>query len=139
MVMADLLVIDDDGDLGELLTDLLVAQGHTVRLGRDGMEGLALLAARLPDLVLLDVEMPRLTGPEMSYRMIVNDAGQEQLPIILISGIPNLARTAEMVGTPYFLSKPYGLDDVTRVIERALQERRPPSPQLPQPEAGSTP
>lgn len=133
--MADLLVVDDDPDLGELLCTLLEAQGHAVRLGRDGQEGLNLLEARLPDLVVLDVEMPRLTGPEMSYRMLIHDAGQEELPIILTSGIPNLARTAAMVGTPYFLAKPYGMDDVTAVIERALAERCPPTPQFPQPHA----
>jgi CheY-like chemotaxis protein len=135
MPVADLLVVDDDRDLGDLLCALLEAQGYTVRLGRDGREGLELLAARLPDLVLMDVEMPRLTGPEMSYRMIVNDAGQEQLPIILLSGIPNLAGIAAMVGTPYFLAKPYGLADVTCVIARALEERCAPTPHLPQPAA----
>jgi CheY-like chemotaxis protein len=132
--MADLLVVDDDPDLGELLRDLLEAQGNTVRLGRDGQEGLQLLEARLPDAVLLDVEMPHLTGPEMSYRMLVLNAGQELLPIILTSGIPNLARTAALVGTPYFLAKPYGMEDVTRVLAKALEERCPPTPQLPEPE-----
>jgi hypothetical protein len=55
---------------------------------------------------------------------------------LLLSGVTNLARVAETVGTPYFLPKPYALDDVRRLISRALEERCAPSPQLLQPEAG---
>jgi CheY-like chemotaxis protein len=129
--VSDLLVVDDDPDLGELLRDLLAGEGHTVRLARDGLEGLERVAERFPDLVLLDVEMPRLTGPEMTYRMLLHDLGQEEIPIVLLSGVTNLSRVAAIVGTPYFLPKPYDLPAVLRLLARALVERRAPSPQLP--------
>jgi CheY-like chemotaxis protein len=129
--VADLLVVDDDRDLGDLLRDLLAGEGHSVRIARDGQEGLDRVAERYPDLVLLDVEMPRLTGPEMTYRMLLHDLGEEEIPIVLLSGVTNLARVAGMVGTPYYLPKPYDFPAVLEILAKALRERRAPSPQLP--------
>jgi DNA-binding NtrC family response regulator len=126
--MADLLLVDDDSDLTELLAALLEGAGHTVRVARDGEEGLSLISARYPDLVLLDVEMPRLTGPQMSYRMFVHDVGQEKIPIVLLSGVANLQKVARLVGTPYFLAKPYAIEAVLKVVARANVERLPPAP-----------
>jgi two-component system, OmpR family, KDP operon response regulator KdpE len=127
--VADLLVVDDDPDLAEILAGLLEAAGHTVRVGRDGEEGLRLVAERHPDLVLLDVEMPCLTGPEMSYRMFLHDVGEDKIPIVLASGVTNLARVASDVGTPYFLAKPYGIESVLRMVARVVEERRAPTRQ----------
>jgi CheY-like chemotaxis protein len=126
--MADLLVVDDDRDSSELFSELLRARGHAVRTAYDGLEGLERVAERKPDLVLLDVEMPLLTGPEMSYRMLVHDAGEEKIPVVLLSGVVNLREVARHVGTPYFAPKPYTLDVVLKLLARALEERTPPAP-----------
>jgi DNA-binding response OmpR family regulator len=126
--VADLLVVEDDPDLGELLCGLLEDRGHHVRVGRDGVEGLALVRAHQPDLLLLDVEMPRLTGPEVAFRMFLHDVGEDKIPIVLLSGVTTLARVADLVGTPYFLPKPYGFEEVDRIITKALRERRAPVP-----------
>src|SRR5262249_55420102 len=66
--MANVLIVDDDFDAAEILADVLRSEGHEVELARNGHEGLATLAAKRPDVVLLDVEMPILTGPEMAYQ-----------------------------------------------------------------------
>ena len=58
--MADLLLVDDDSDAAQTLSEVLRAEGHAVRIARNGEQGLAELARRLPDAVLLDVEMPCL-------------------------------------------------------------------------------
>jgi DNA-binding NtrC family response regulator len=126
--MADLLVVDDDRDLGELMVSLLESQGHRVRVGRNGREGLALVAERHPELVLLDVDMPFLTGPEMTYRMFLRDLGQETIPIVLLSAVRNLSEVARVVGTPYFLGKPYDFSSLSRLVARALVERQAPAP-----------
>lgn len=75
--MADLLIVDDDADTTEALEDVLASEGHRIRVARDGVEGLASVRSGRPDVILLDVEMPRLTGPEMAYQMLVRDAGDE--------------------------------------------------------------
>jgi DNA-binding NtrC family response regulator len=124
--MADVLVVDDDADVAETLAEVLRAEGHEARVARDGLQGLEKLHARRPDLILLDVEMPKLTGPEMAYEMFVRDAGLEKIPIVLISAILDLRAVAALVKTPYFLPKPFLLGDVLALIARALRERRHP-------------
>lgn len=128
--MADLLIVDDDTDTVEALDDLLGCCGHRIRTARDGTEGLARIRSGPVDLILLDVEMPRLTGPEMAYAMFLRDAGDDKIPIVLLSGKLDLPRVAAAVGTPYFLSKPYDVDALLALIERALAERTPPRPRL---------
>ena len=65
--------------------------GHAVRIGYNGEDGMRLAAARSPDLVLLDVEMPILNGPGMALEMFLHDVGLEMVPVILLSGVPDLA------------------------------------------------
>jgi len=124
--MASLLVVDDDVDLADLLAELLAQEGHEVRLARDGEDGLARLAERHPDVLLLDVEMPQLDGPGMAYRMVVHDCGMEEIPIVLVSGVADLREVARRVGTPYFVSKPFQMPTLLRVLNQALEERTPP-------------
>lgn len=128
--MPDILVVDDDLDTAEALSDFLVMQGHRLRIARDGVEGLRCLDDRLPDLVLLDVEMPRLSGPGMAYQMFLRDVGRESIPIVLLSGLLDLPEVAAAVGTPYFLGKPYAIEAALALIARALEERAPPVPRV---------
>jgi len=128
VTVADLLVVEDDRDIAEALSDLLVSLGHQVRVAHDGKEGLQRVEERFPDLVLLDVEMPVLGGPEMAQRLIAHNQGREKIPLLLLSAVMDLHLVAERVGTPYYLSKPYELDHLLAVLDRALEERSPPRP-----------
>jgi DNA-binding NtrC family response regulator len=126
--MADVLVVDDDCDMADLLVELLQSPAHGVRVARDGREALELVAQRRPDLVLLDVEMPLVSGPEMVAGMLIRDCGDERIPVVLLSGVLDRARVAARVGTPYFLPKPYTLDALLAVVSLALEQRVPPTP-----------
>ena len=85
---------------------------------------------RLPELVLLDVEMPVLDGPGMAMAMFVHDMGYEDVPILLTSGVADLARIASRVGTPYYIVKPFDVDPFLRLLDAALLERAPPRPRV---------
>jgi CheY-like chemotaxis protein len=126
--MASVLVADDDVDAGELLADFLRDEGHEVAIAHNGGEGFARVQERAPDLLLLDVEMPVKTGPEMAYAMYIRDMGLENVPVVLISGVLELPEVAAAVGTPYFIRKPYGLDGLLALVARALVERVAPRP-----------
>ena len=128
--MANLLVVDDDPDTARALAEVLGYIGHDVRIAFDGRQGLAQLDERLPDLVLLDVEMPVLGGPEMAERMFLHNLGLEHIPVVLISGVPHLQRVASDVGTPYALAKPFELEKLSEVVAKALSERIAPHPRL---------
>jgi DNA-binding NtrC family response regulator len=121
--MADLLIVDDDVDVSWILTQVLLLEGHTVRVGYDGEEGLRLLKERVPDLVLLDVEMPILNGPSLADQMFVHNLGLENVPIVLLSGVADVEAVAEQVGTPYALAKPFAATQLLALIDRALGER----------------
>jgi DNA-binding response OmpR family regulator len=129
--VADLLIVDDDQDLAAVLEAALRWRGHDVRVGCDGEEGLRLIADRRPDLVLLDVDMPVLSGPDMSWVLFLRNCGDESIPLVLLSGTLGLAHVAAVVGTPYFLPKPYSLEAVLSLVDRVLDERTPPHPRNP--------
>jgi DNA-binding NtrC family response regulator len=126
--MADLLIVDDDEDIAGAIADLLTCEGHVVRTAHDGLEGLARLRESKADLILLDVDMPRLTGPAMAYEAFLLDAGLERIPIVLMSARQDLPRVASRVGTPYFLAKPSSFEVLQEQMARALAERTPPRP-----------
>jgi CheY-like chemotaxis protein len=131
--VAQLLIVDDDEDTLEALAEILESSGHRILVAHDGVQGLERLRSGPVDLILLDVEMPRLTGPQMAYQLFLRDAGDEKIPIVLLSGKLDLRRVAALVGTPYFLAKPYGVDALFAMMSRALTERIPPRPPLEQP------
>lgn len=126
--MADVLIVDDDADLAEVTAMILESAGHRTRRASDGREGLDRLREQLPDVVVLDVEMPHLSGPDMAYRMLVEDAGMERVPVLLVSGCVELEAVAARVGTPYRLAKPYSIERFLATLDHALTERRPPGP-----------
>jgi CheY-like chemotaxis protein len=134
--MADILIVEDDAELAATLAELLTLEGHTTRIALDGREGLQAMEEHLPDLILLDIEMPVLDGPGMAYAALVRDAGSELIPIILSSGYADLDAVATRVGTPYRIPKPCSLSALLKLVDRALTERQAPHP-LPRTPAAS--
>ena len=132
LVVRVLLIVDDDSDLADLLAEALRSEGHQVTVAYDGAEGLRLVSAQRPDLLLLDVEMPLVDGPEMAYQLLLRNCGQENIPIVLLSGVVDLPQVAARVGTPYFLAKPYDVEALLPLVDRALAERIPPRPHEPE-------
>jgi hypothetical protein len=62
--------------------------------------------------------------------LYLRNAGDEKIPIILVSGAVGLPKLAQIVGTPYFLAKPYSPEALLRLVDRVVQERIPPRPRL---------
>jgi CheY-like chemotaxis protein len=125
--MAHLLLVDDDNDIVDALRELLRAEGHEVHTASTGEEGLVVLrASPLPDALILDVDMPVLGGPGMAHKMLLHDAGEEKIPIILMSGSENLREIAREMGTSYVIKKPATIHTFLAMLDRALRERRGP-------------
>jgi CheY-like chemotaxis protein len=126
--VAHLLIVDDDNDIVEVLGELLREDGHEVRTASTGEEGLAVLReAPLPEVVVLDVDMPGLGGPGMAHKMLLHDAGEEHIPIILMSSRADLVEIARDMGTPYFVRKPASIAIFRDRLVRALAERKAPT------------
>lgn len=131
--MMDVLVVDDNQDIVECLELMLTVEGHAVRVAYDGRAGLSALHERLPDVLILDVDMPVLDGPGMASQMLVENCGREKIPIVLASAVPELHQIAARIGTPYFLPKPYDISALLALVARAAQERFAPRPPVPIP------
>jgi CheY-like chemotaxis protein len=129
--MANVLVVDDNVHVARATERALTVAGHAVRTAATGLEGLRVLQEQpLPDCVVLDVEMPELSGPGMVYEMFRHDAGLETVPIVLVSGRGDVADVAARVGTPYYLSKgeSHYSQELLALVARALSERSAPVP-----------
>ena len=77
------LVVEDDPDIGKLLGVYFEAKGHEVVVAHDGLEGLERLREMQPDLMLLDVVLPRLDG----WSVLEAARAQSDLPIILLTAL----------------------------------------------------
>jgi CheY-like chemotaxis protein len=126
--MANLLLVDDDAETPDLLSEMLRFDGHDTRVARIGWQRLTLLHARQPEVAGLDVETPNVSAPEMAREMVVLDHGLENVSIISCSRIPNLDRVTARVGTRDFLTGPCALDALMHLIDPALDERASPLP-----------
>lgn len=129
--MQKLLVVDDDRDVTGILAEVLRDEGYEVEIAKNGEEALRFIdeqMPQMPDAVLLDVEMPVLDGPSTAYQLLFTDVGRERIPIVLLTGVANLSQIAALVGTPYFLEKPFALNKLLALVAKALSERIPPHP-----------
>ena len=117
-----ILVVDDTPHNVKLLADLLTARDYDVRTAASGAEALAQLAEYGPDLVLLDVVMPEMSGYEVC-RKIREDPQTRLLPVVMVTALdPGEERVKGIeAGADDFLSKPINkLELLTRVKTRTV-------------------
>jgi DNA-binding response OmpR family regulator len=119
-----ILVVDDDPHTRELLEACLTAKGYRVALAEDGWEAIAKAESLIPDLILLDIMMPRLNGYEVCSRLKTGEA-TSAIPILVISALEQDRDKEQAVqaGADDFLTKPLDrVELLTRV--RALLKVR---------------
>jgi excisionase family DNA binding protein len=116
------LVVDDDEGLRSFLRSNLEIEGYEVREAASAEEGLAALDQEPPDLILLDVMMPRMNGWEMLQR-VRERHGVGTMPVIMFSGkVDESEATAEERGAQAFIGKPFDPEQLlasTRQLLRA--------------------
>jgi|KBSSwiStaDraftv2_1062776.scaffolds.fasta_scaffold3917638_1 CheY-like chemotaxis protein len=113
-----ILVIDDDRPSRELAARLVDNLGHSPVTADDGAQGLALARSERPDLLLLDLYMPAMSGLEV-VREIRADPSLRAVPVIAVSsGTTEDQQAALSAGCNEFLSKPYELAALRAAIGR---------------------
>ena len=115
------LVIEDQPDIRELIAAVLRPDGHTVTFAEDGEAGLAMARADPPDVVLLDLMMPKLHGYQVLQALRANPA-TANIPVVAVTGESTLDREKELraLGVTETLVKPYKLAQVTEILDRML-------------------
>ncbi len=116
------LVIDDDAGVRQVLVYALREQGYVVAQASDGATGITTARAWKPDVVLLDVRMPRMNGIETLQRLVEIDAN---LAVIMITSVDELetAREALTGGAYDYILKPLDLGEVFEAIKGAIEHR----------------
>ena len=117
--MSRILVIDDEAALGENIQRMLHLPGTTVSIFADPIQGLTECVAHPPDLVLLDVRMPGMSGEEVFARLHEAHPG---LPIVFLTAFGSVegAVLAMRNGAFDYLQKPFKREDLLLVVKRAL-------------------
>jgi len=119
------LVVDDSITVRRVTQRLLERNGMRVMTARDGMDAVALLAENVPDVILLDIEMPRMDGYEVAAH-VRNDPRLRDVPIIMITsrvGEKHRARAIEL-GVNDYLGKPYQESQLIDAITPLVAQRR---------------
>jgi chemosensory pili system protein ChpA (sensor histidine kinase/response regulator) len=115
------MIVDDSLTVRKITSRLLTREGFEVVTAKDGLDALQLLAERVPDAMLLDIEMPRMDGFELAKTMKA-DTRVAHVPIIIIT-----SRTAEKhrarakeLGVEGYLGKPYQEEELLRQLRGVL-------------------
>jgi chemosensory pili system protein ChpA (sensor histidine kinase/response regulator) len=118
------MVVDDSITVRRVTSRLLRRQNMEVLTAKDGVEALTLLDERMPDLLLLDIEMPRMDGYELT-RHIRRSEGLRDLPIIMITSRTGAKHRdyAMQLGVDRYLGKPYQESELLNEINSLLTER----------------
>ena len=118
------LVADDDADIRALVTFRLERAGYDVVEASDGEEALRLAREQTPDLAVLDVMMPKLTGDEVTRR-IRDDAATQRMPVILLTARvqeDDVARGFE-AGADDYIKKPFSPQELRARVQAVLGRR----------------
>jgi DNA-binding response OmpR family regulator len=116
-----ILVVEDEETLLELESILLTVKGYEVEGVMDGQAALEAVAAMKPDLVLLDIMLPKIDGFEVCRRVKANE-GTQHIPVILLTGKKDKEAFAmgEEAGADWFLTKPFKSAMLIESINRFL-------------------
>ncbi len=120
---ATVMVVDDSITVRKVTSRLLQRNGMQVLTAKDGVDAVAQLQENIPDVMLLDIEMPRMDGFELATH-IRNEPRLRQIPIIMITSRTGdkHRRRAREIGVNRYLGKPYQESELLQNIEELLQE-----------------
>lgn len=123
--MKRVVVIDDDASVGAAVRDLLAPEGFDVEASADPQEALPEILRSAPDLVILDVNMPGMSGWELCS-LLRRQSSTRAVPVLFLTGRQEVRDriTAMQVGGSDYLAKPFGADELRRKVRSLLTTKR---------------
>jgi DNA-binding response OmpR family regulator len=117
-----ILIADDEPNIVMSLEFVLQEEGYRVRVARDGQEVLDALATEVPDLILLDVMLPRISGFDVCQRIRDNPSWR-QLRVVMLSakGREIEVQKGLALGADAYVTKPFAIKDLLSEVARQLQ------------------
>ena len=119
----NILVVDDDPDIREVLKDRLESLGYLVQAAADGKEALGVLEKQNPQLILLDIEMPAMSGLEVLKEIRKREL---DITVVMITAYGTIERAVEAMkeGAYDFIPKPFEPDHVALAVRKALEREK---------------
>jgi len=120
-----IVVADDEPNIVVSLEYLLKREGYAVTIARDGQEALEAIARELPDLVLLDVMMPKKTGFEVCQEVRANDALQGvKILMLTAKGRDTDVAKGTAMGADAYMTKPFATRDLVQKVAEMLGQAK---------------
>ncbi len=117
-----ILIIDDEPQIVRALELLMQREGFEVRSASDGVEALGAIEEGAPDLILLDLMMPRMDGFELCQKIRSNPVWKSMIIVILTAKGRDIEREKGMaLGADYYVTKPFSTREVVQLIKSALE------------------
>jgi two-component system cell cycle response regulator DivK len=120
-----ILIVEDNELNMKLFHDLLRAQGYDVLEAREGVEGFQMARARRPDLIVMDIQLPSISGLEVT-RWLKEDAELAHIPVVAVTAYAMKGDEARILdgGCEAYLAKPISVVSFLDTVRRLLGDRR---------------
>lgn len=121
--MAKILIAEDERDIRDLIEFTLKFAGHEIYKASNGKEAVELAPQIMPDIIMLDIRMPQMTGVEACQALKEIDAVKD-IPIVFLSahGQSEEIDNGLGIGAYEYIVKPFAPDDLTKRIKQILQQ-----------------
>jgi two-component system, OmpR family, alkaline phosphatase synthesis response regulator PhoP len=118
-----ILVVEDDKDMNELICAILNEAGYKTISAMSGEKGLERAYQDKPDLVLLDIQLPKMDGIEVCRAITSNDE-TKSIPVIMVTIKKELSTklSSYIAGARRFISKPFGVEELVGEIRKTLRQ-----------------
>ncbi|MFC1754595.1 response regulator [Thermoproteota archaeon] len=116
-----ILLIDDEKDLVDMMTFQLKAKGYEVQIAYNGLEGLEKLKNLKPVLIILDINMPKMSGLEFYNK--ITSGGRSKFPVLVLTARANLEQTFKDIAVDGFMAKPFEIDAFLKEVDRIISEK----------------
>jgi CheY-like chemotaxis protein len=126
------LVVDDDTEIREIVTEVLEDEGYSVAAAIHGAAALAVLKTVRPAVILLDLNMPVMNGPEFREAQL-RDPDLRTIPTVVMSAVDRMREQIATMSVDDALPKPVRLPQLLAVVQKYSAPRGAPGPRAPQP------
>lgn len=121
-----ILIVEDEKTLRDVLHDKLESEGFNVLIAKDGEEGLEEAVENHPDLILLDIIMPKMDGITMFGKLKEDERGRD-IPVIILtnlSPVEGVSQTIDRSVSNYLVKSDWKLDEVIEQIKNTLKMKK---------------
>jgi CheY-like chemotaxis protein len=120
------LIVEDEADAAELFAEMMRVSGFRVRKTSSSAPALTMMTEEKPDIVLLDIMMPEISGLDI-LRQMRQDPALANIPVVVVSAksMPADIRDGMEAGASTYLTKPVGFLELKEAVERALGSQSP--------------